>query len=243
MIRRIISINEELCNGCGACASACHEGAIGMVDGKAKLTREDYCDGLGDCLPACPTGAITFEEREAPAYDEAAVLRAKAEKEQKKQPAQLLCGCPGSEARKIQRGAECEVQASGTVAARVSQLTNWPVQIKLAPVRAPYFENANLLVAADCTAYAYGNFHEEFMKDRVTLIGCPKLDMVNYAEKLTDILAENDIQSVTVLRMQVPCCGGIELAVKRAMEYSGKRFPWRIVTISNDGKIANEVRS
>ena len=205
MIRKIIKINEELCNGCGACASACHEGAIDMVNGKAKLVRENYCDGLGDCLPACPTGAITFEEREAPAYDEAAVLHAKA--------------------------------------ATVSQLFNWPVQIKLAPVRAPYFEEANLLVAADCTAYAYGDFHNEFVKNRVTLIGCPKLDMVNYAEKLTDILAENNIQSVTVVRMQVPCCGGIELAIKRAIEYSGKNLPWRVVTISTDGRIVNEVRS
>lgn len=223
MVRKIIKINEELCNGCGACASACHEGAIDMVNGKAKLMRENYCDGLGDCLPACPTGAITFEEREAPAYDEAAVLRAKAEKE----AGALPCGCPGSEARKIQEG----------------QLTNWPVQIKLAPVRAPYFEEADLLVAADCTAYAYGDFHNEFIKNRVTLIGCPKLDMVDYAEKLTDILAENNIQSVTVVRMQVPCCGGIEMAVKRAMEYSGKKFPWRVVTISTDGRIVNEVRS
>lgn len=222
MIRKIIKINEELCNGCGACAAACHEGAIGMVDGKAKLMREDYCDGLGDCLPACPTNAISFEEREAPAYDEAAVLRAKAEK----QSGTLPCGCPGSEARKIE-----------------GELTNWPVQIKLAPVRAPYFEEANLLIAADCTAYAYGSFHNEFMKNHVTLIGCPKLDMVNYAEKLTDILAENNIQSVTVVRMQVPCCGGIEMAVKRAMEYSGKNLPWRVVTISTDGRMIGEVRS
>lgn len=218
MVRKIIKINEELCNGCGACASACHEGAIDMINGKAKLVRENYCDGLGDCLPACPTGAITFEEREAPAYDEAAVLKTKAEKEKQN-------------------------DISVAEAAPVSQLSNWPVQIKLAPVRAPYFEEANLLVAADCTAYAYGDFHNEFVKNRVTLIGCPKLDMVNYAEKLTDILAENTIQSVTVVRMQVPCCGGIELAVKRAMEYSGKTLPWRVVTISTDGKIINEVRS
>lgn len=204
MIRKIIKINEELCNGCGACATACHEGAIGMVNGKAKLMREDYCDGLGDCLPACPTNAISFEEREAPAYDEAAVLQAKEAK---------------------------------------AQLSNWPVQIKLAPVRAPYFEEADLLVAADCTAYAYGNFHEDFIRGRVTLIGCPKLDMINYAEKLTDILVENEVRSITVTRMQVPCCGGLELAVKRAMEYSGKTVPWRIVTISNDGRIVNEVRS
>lgn len=241
MVRKIIKINEELCNGCGACATACHEGAIDMVNGKAKLVRENYCDGLGDCLPACPTGAITFEEREAPAYDEAAVLRAKAEKE--KNSGTLPCGCPGTESRKIQRETVCEVQKSVTEAAPVSQLTNWPVQIKLAPVHAPYFEDANLLVAADCTAYAYGDFHNEFIKNRATLIGCPKLDAVDYAEKLTDILAENNIQSVTVVRMQVPCCGGIEMAVKRAMEYSGKSLPWRVVTISTDGRIVNEVRS
>ena len=242
MIRKIIKINEELCNGCGACAAACHEGAIGMVNGKAKLMREDYCDGLGDCLPACPTNAISFEEREAPAYDEAAVLRAKAEKEKKS--GTLPCGCPGSESRKIQRENACEMQNNvAAEATPVSRLSQWPVQIKLAPVHAPYFEEANLLVAADCTAYAYGNFHNEFMKDCVTLIGCPKLDAVDYAEKLTDILAENNIQSVTVVRMQVPCCGGIEMAVKRAMEYSGKSLPWRVVTISTDGRIVNEVRS
>lgn len=217
MIRKIIKINEELCNGCGACAAACHEGAIGMVDGKAKLLREDYCDGLGDCLPACPMNAITFEEREAPVYDEAAVLAAKAEKET------LACSCPGTEA------------------VPVSQLTQWPVQIKLVPVRAPYFDRANLLVAADCTAYAYGNFHNEFMQNRVTLVGCPKLDAVDYADKLTDIIAENDIQSITVVRMEVPCCGGIEMAVKRAMMASGKLLPWRVITISTDGRIVKEV--
>lgn len=210
MVRKIIKIKEELCNGCGACATACHEGAIDMINGKARLVRENYCDGLGDCLPACPTGAITFEEREAPAYDEAAVLRTKAEKEQRKP---------------------------------MSRLTNWPVQIKLAPVCAPYFDEADLLVAADCTAYAYENFHNEFIQNCVALIGCPKLDAVDYAEKLTDILTENNIRSVTVARMQVPCCGGIELAVKRAMQYSGKKLPWRVVTISADGRIVNEVRN
>ena len=222
MVRKIIKINEELCNGCGACATACHEGAIDMVNGKAKLVRENYCDGLGDCLPACPTGAISFEEREAPAYDEAAVLRTKAEKKS----GTLPCGCPGSEVRETE-----------------GELSNWPVQIKLAPVRAPYFEEANLLVAADCTAYAYGNFHKEFMRNHVTLVGCPKLDAVNYAEKLTGILAENNVQSVTVIRMQVPCCGGMEMAVMRAMEYSGKTLPWRVVTISTDGRIVGEIRS
>lgn len=193
MIRKIIKIDEEKCNGCGACATACHEGAIEMVDGKAKLTRENYCDGLGDCLPACPVDAISFEEREAPAYDEAAVM--------------------------------------------VSQLSQWPVQIKLAPINAPYFDNVNLLIAADCTAYAYGNFHNEFIRNRITLIGCPKLDDVDYAEKLTAIIANNNIRSVTVVRMQVPCCGGIENATKRALQASGKFIPWSVVTISTDGKI------
>ena len=202
MVRKIIRINEEKCNGCGACASACHEGAIEMIDGKAKLTRENYCDGLGDCLPACPTNAITFEEREAPAYDEAAVMAAKQKKERTS-----------------------------------SLLSQWPVQIKLVPVRAPYFEGANLLIAADCTAYAYGNFHNEFMCNRVTLIGCPKLDQVDYTEKLTEILKNNSINSVTIVRMEVPCCGGIEYAAKRALQASGKLIPWQVVTISTEGKI------
>ena len=196
MIRKIIKIDESKCNGCGACAAACHEGAIEMINGKAKLTREDYCDGLGDCLPACPTDAISFEEREAPAYNEAAVLAAKQQK-----------------------------------------LSQWPVQIKLVPVNAPYFENANLLIAADCSAYAYGNFHNEFIRNHITLIGCPKLDEGDYAEKLTQIIANNNIKSVTVTRMEVPCCGGIENAVKRALQASGKFIPWRVVTISTDGKI------
>ena len=198
MIRKIIKIDEEKCNGCGICVDACHEGAIELIDGKAKLTREDYCDGLGDCLPACPTGAITFEEREAPAYNEAAVLAAKKQKE---------------------------------------ALVQWPVQIKLAPLRAPYFQNANLLIAADCTAYAYGNFHNKFMKNHITLIGCPKLDEGNYAQKLTQIIAGNDIKSVTIARMEVPCCGGLEHAVKQALQASGKFIPWQVVTISTDGRI------
>ncbi len=227
MIRKIIRIDEEKCNGCGACAAACHEGAIEMVNGKARLTREDYCDGLGDCLPACPTGAISFEEREAPAYNEAAVLAAK---EKKAAP----CGCPGSQAKRIQR----EPCACSTVStAPVSQLAQWPVQIKLAPINAPYFNGANLLVAADCTAYAYANFHQDFMRKHITLIGCPKLDAVDYSEKLTAILANNDIKSVTVVRMEVPCCGGIEYAVKKALQASGKFIPWRIVTISTSGNI------
>lgn len=201
MVRKIIKIDEEKCNGCGACAAACHEGAIEMVGGKAKLTREDYCDGLGDCLPACPTNAITFEEREAPAYDENAVRQAKMKK------------------------------------AGVSQLTQWPCQIKLVPVNAPYFENANLLIAADCTAFAYGNFHNEFIHNHITLIGCPKLDEGDYAEKLTQIIATNNIKSVKIVRMEVPCCGGIENAVKRALQASEKFIPWQVVTISTDGRI------
>ena len=194
MIRKIIKIDEEKCNGCRVCANACHEGAIEMIDGKAKLTREDYCDGLGDCLPGCPTGAITFEEREAPAYDQAAVLAAK-------------------------------------------KLSQWPVQIKLVPVTAHYYENANLLIAADCTAYAYGNFHADFIRKHITLIGCPKLDNVDYTEKLTQIIANNNIKSVTIVRMEVPCCGGIEHAVKNALQESGKFIPWNVMTISTDGRI------
>lgn len=221
MIRKIIRIDETLCNGCGACAAACHEGAISMIDGKAKLTREDYCDGLGDCLPACPTGAISFEEREAPAYDEAAVLRAK-------QP----CACPGSQSKTI-----CQCDNADEPAFAASRLSQWPVQIKLVPVSAPYFNNAHLLIAADCTAYAYGNFHHDFIRGRITLIGCPKLDAVDYAEKLTQILKLNAIQSVTVARMEVPCCGGIEFAVKRALQASGRQIPCRVVTISTDGHI------
>lgn len=227
MIRKIIKIDETKCNGCGACAAACHEGAIEMVGGKAKLTREDYCDGLGDCLPACPVDAITFEEREAPAYDEAAVLAAK----RKKEAAPLPCGCPGTQSRTIRRE-DCDCVS----APAVSRLSQWPVQIKLVPVNAPYFDNANLLVAADCTAYAYGNFHNDFIRNRVTLIGCPKLDAIDYTEKLTAILSSNNIKSVTVVRMEVPCCGGIEYAVKQALQTSGKFIPWQVITISTDGR-------
>lgn len=205
MIRRIIEIDEDKCNGCGACAAACHEGAIGMVDGKAKLLRDDYCDGLGDCLPTCPTGAIRFVEREAAAYDEQAVL----ENQKKAAPAVI----------------------------QPSQLAQWPCQIKLVPVNAPYFQGAKLLIAADCTAYAYDNVHQEFMRGKVTIIGCPKLDDVDYSEKLTQILENNDIKSVTILRMEVPCCGGLEMAAKKALKESGKFIPWQVVTISIDGKI------
>ncbi len=230
MIRKIIRIDEEKCNGCGACAVACHEGAIEMINGKAKLTREDYCDGLGDCLPACPTNAITFEEREAPAYNEAAVTASK----KAKISAALPCGCPGTKSRKISRDIS---ESSVPILRGESQLSQWPVQIKLVPVNAPYFDNANLLVAADCTAFAYGNFHNEFIRNHITLIGCPKLDEVDYAEKLTAIISNNDIKSVTVVRMEVPCCGGIENAVKRALQASGKFIPWRVVTVSTDGRI------
>ncbi len=230
MVRKIIKINKEKCNGCGACASACHEGAIEMIDGKAVLTKENYCDGLGDCLPACPTGAITFEEREAPAYDEEAVRAAKMEKF----GAKLPCGCPGTQSRAIKREIQPESPRSAPSASRLPQ---WPCQIKLVPVGAPYFDGADLLIAADCTAYAYGNFHNDFIRNRITLIGCPKLDEGDYAEKLTAIIVGNDIRSVTVVRMEVPCCGGIENAVKRALQASGKFIPWQVVTISTDGKI------
>lgn len=229
MIRKIIKIDENKCNGCGACASACHEGAIEMINGKAKLVREDYCDGLGDCLPACPVDAITFEEREAPAYNEAAVLEAKAKKQ-----GTLPCGCPGTQMKSI-KPTPC-TSATPTAPAQ-TQLSQWPVQIKLVPVNAPYFDGANLLIAADCTAYAYGNFHNEFIRNHITLIGCPKLDVVDYADKLTAIIANNNIKSVTVARMEVPCCSGIENAVKKALQASGKFIPWRIVVISTDGRI------
>ena len=223
MIRKIITINEEKCNGCGLCADACHEGAIGIIDGKARLLREDYCDGLGDCLPACPMHAISFEEREAPAYDEAAVLAAK--------EASLPCGCPGSVCQSISHS------APAGDAYVPSKLTNFPVQIKLTPPNASYFDGADLLIAADCTAYSYGNFHCDFMQDKVTLIGCPKLDAVDYAEKLTQIFKYNNIRSITVTKMSVPCCGGLSYAVKTALENSGKDIPLHIVTIRPDGQI------
>lgn len=230
MIRRIIKIDEEKCNGCGLCAAACHEGAIGMVKGKAQLLRDDYCDGLGDCLPACPTGAISFEEREAASYDEAAVAKAK------QKEAVLPCGCPGTQSRAISRNTEATAPVN-----TISRLSQWPVQIKLVPVNAPYFNGAHLLIAADCTAYAYGNFHEEFIKGRITLIGCPKLDEGDYAEKLTRIISDNDIKSVTIVRMEVPCCGGIEKAAKTALQKSGKFIPWRVATISTDGQLSNDM--
>lgn len=238
MIRKIIKIDENSCNGCGACAAACHEGAIEMVNGKAVLTREDYCDGLGDCLPECPTGAISFEEREAPAYDEAAVFAAKQKKTKGQDTKTPHTGCPGMQVRQM---AHPETENSPSHApVGVSRLSQWPCQIKLAPVNAPYFNGAKLLIAADCTAYAYANIHEDFMKGKVTLIGCPKLDSVDYSEKIMEIIRNNDIKSVTILRMEVPCCGGLEMAVKKALQDSGKFIPWQTVTVSIDGKILDD---
>lgn len=229
MIRRIIEIDEERCTGCGLCAKACHEGAIAMVNGKARLTRDDYCDGMGDCLPACPTGAITFEEREAAAYDEQAVQAHRQE-----QAETLPCGCPGTHARAIERP-DCPSQPAAQEAP--SRLSQWPVQIRLVNASAPYLQGAKLLIAADCTAYAYAAFHERFMRGRITLVGCPKLDQVDYAEKLTRIIRENDIREVTVVRMEVPCCGGLVQAVKTALQNSGKMIPWQVVILSTDGRI------
>ena len=263
MIRRIIEIDQKKCNGCGLCASACHEGAIGMVDGKAALLKDDYCDGLGDCLPACPTGAISFVEREAAAYDEAAVQVHMAARKAKQvlenantaasanasaRPA--FSGCPGSMSRFLKRTESAPSEhddthadsaetfnPSDSASIPVSAPQNWPVQIKLAPIHAPYFDGAKLLVAADCTAYAYSRFHQDFIHGKITLIGCPKLDSIDYSEKLTEIIRSNDIKSVTVVRMEVPCCGGIEQAVKNALQASGKFIPWQVTTISIDGRI------
>ena len=233
MIRKIIHIDEEKCNGCGLCANACHEGAIEMIDGKAKLVRENFCDGLGDCLPGCPTGAITFEEREAPEYDAAAVKKAQEEK------GGHQGGCPGSRMmqfdRQVPAGKDQPVFANPMTP--VSRLQQWPCQIKLVPIQAPFFDGAKLLIAADCTAYAYASMHEEFMKGRVTIIGCPKLDDIDYSEKLTEIIRRNDIREVTIVRMEVPCCGGLEMAAKKALQASGKFIPWQVVTISRDGRI------
>ena len=234
MIRKIIQIDEEKCNGCGACAAACHEGAIGMVGGKAKLLRDDYCDGLGDCLPTCPTGAISFVEREAAAYDEKAVQEHMQKKNaQTTASAGSHTGCPGSRMQQFKR----QETASPIPAQVNSQLGQWPCQIKLVPVSAPYFNGAKLLIAADCSAYAYARMHDDFMRGKITLIGCPKLDSIDYSEKLTQIIQSNDIQSVTVVRMEVPCCGGLEMAAKKALQASGKFIPWQVVTISVDGRI------
>ena len=237
MIRKIIHIDEDKCNGCGLCATACHEGAIDIIDGKAKLVRENFCDGFGDCLPGCPTGAITFEEREAPAYDEAAVQESKKKKElQEKMKHLHESGCPGSRMRMLEQPGEAGSNIAEPMR-QAPQLRNWPVQIKLAPINAPYFNKAKLLITADCTAYAYANFHQEFMRGKVTLVGCPKLDAVDYSEKLTEIIRSNEIQEVTIVRMEVPCCGGLEMAAKKALQASGKFIPWQVVTISIDGKI------
>ena len=239
MIRQIIKIDEKKCNGCGLCAGACHEGAIAIVDGKAKLLRDDYCDGLGNCLPACPTGAITFEKREAAAYDEEAVkARQSHAAGGHPHPADHGSGgCPGSKARALDRREGASEAPSANAA---SELRQWPVQIKLVPVNAPYFENAHLLVAADCAAYACGAFHSKFMKNKITVIGCPKLDSVDYTGKLTEIIARNNIKSVTVVRMEVPCCGGIEHAVVTALKNSGKFLPWQVYTLTTDGSILEE---
>lgn len=238
MIRKVIKIDEDKCNGCGLCVNACHEGAIGLVDGKAKLLRDDYCDGLGNCLPVCPTGAISFEEREAAEFNDEAVKANLAKKEEQSK-APLPCGCPGTNLKRFER--KEEEPAPNTQGAPVtSRLRQWPVQIKLVPVNAPYFNGAHLLIAADCAAYAYGNFHNDFIKNRITIIGCPKLDAGDYTAKLTEIIKHNDIKSVTVVRMEVPCCGGIEFAAKNALINSGKFIPWQVVTITTDGKILEE---
>ncbi len=237
MIRKIIEIDKEKCNGCGACAQACHEGAIAMVDGKATLMRDDYCDGFGDCLPTCPTGAISFVEREAEAYNEQAVMENKQKKMQKEGMA-LPCGCPGTEAKSILRSEQ--IAETSHNCPSVSRLSQWPVQIKLVAENAPYFDGAKLLVAADCTAYAYANFHEKFIKGHITLVGCPKLDNIDYSQKLTEIIKNNNIKSVDIVRMQVPCCGGLENAVKTALKNSGKFIPWQVVVISTDGRIIED---
>lgn len=268
MIRKIIHIDEEKCNGCGLCATACHEGAIDIIDGKAKLVRENFCDGFGDCLPNCPTGAITFEEREAPAYDDAAVkktqdenrsvaktmtmeeimaiedenerrklMMAKVKEEGVEPPHSHGAGCPGSRMMAFNREPSVQTETNETYQRSSSRLAQWPCQIKLLPTEAPFFDGAKLLIAADCSAYAYANMHEDFMKGRVTLIGCPKLDAVDYSEKLTTIIANNDIKEVTIVRMEVPCCGGLENMAKKALQESGKFIPWQVITISRDGRI------
>ncbi|MCX7781493.1 MAG: 4Fe-4S binding protein [Negativicutes bacterium] len=237
MLRKMVSIDEEKCNGCGLCIKACHEGALQLIDGKAKLISDSYCDGLGACLPDCPTGAITIIEREAAPFDEEAVKRHLANINSQAKPAELPCGCPGTHAKMIARQTApkpSEVKSHG------SELRQWPCQLKLVPVNAPYFDNAHLLVAADCTAFAYANLHADFMRNKITLIGCPKLDGVNYADKLTEILKTHEIKSVTVVRMEVPCCGGLAHAVTEALSRSGKMIPWRIVVIGTDGTIRED---
>ena len=236
MIRKIIHIDEEKCNGCGLCAKACHEGAIDIIDGKAKLMRENFCDGFGDCLPNCPTGAISFEEREAPEYDHEAVKKAQeAKRMEEMKHTSHEGGCPGS---RMMQFAQNEAESIPVSAGKpVPRLAQWPCQIKLVPTEAPFFDGAKLLIAADCTAYAYANMHEDFMRGKVTIIGCPKLDAVDYTDKLTEIIRNNDIKSVTIVRMEVPCCGGLQRAAESALRNSGKFIPWQVVTISRDGSI------
>lgn len=257
MIRQIIHIDEERCNGCGLCAGACQEGAIGIINGKAKLLRDDYCDGLGNCLPVCPTNAISFIKREAAAFDEAAVeanMKANADALNRKEAAEtgtaetehgiskIFTGCPGSMAKKILRTSRKEEQScTQTNVSAESELRQWPVQIKLVPVNAPYFDGAHLLIAADCTAYAYANFHQDFIRNRITLIGCPKLDEGDYSEKLTEIIRQNDIKSVSIVRMEVPCCGGLARAAETALKNSGKFIPWQVKIISTDGQIVDNM--
>jgi len=249
MKRNIISIDEDKCNGCGICVTACHEGAIQMVDGIAKLMTESYCDGLGDCLPECPTGAIAMENREAPEYDEAAVKAnmAKAAQVQAEEKADagcedsdLPCGCPGSHSRSLGKKEAPMQQVQQAAPEAKSELSQWPVQIKLVPVNAPYFDNAKLLIAADCVGFAYANMHKDFIKGKITLIGCPKLDMIDYSEKLTEIIRQNEIKSVSVLRMSVPCCGGLTHMVKQAIINSGKMVPWEVTIVSPDGEIIDD---
>ncbi|MDO5133624.1 MAG: 4Fe-4S binding protein [Eubacteriales bacterium] len=262
MIRKIIKIDKEKCNGCGLCAGACHEGAIEIINGKAELVRENFCDGFGDCLPGCPTGAISFEEREAPAYDEAAVKAAQQGgktmtteeimqiEDETKRKAEMMAhpavggelpagGCPGSRIKQFARKEAAQPGPLDTGYRPVSRLGQWPCQIKLVPTQAPFFEGAKLLIAADCTAYAYANMHEDFMKGKVTLIGCPKLDAVDYTEKLTAIIRDNDIKGVTIVRMEVPCCGGLQRAAENALRASGRFIPWQVVTISCDGHVTD----
>ena len=236
LVRKIIHIDEEKCNGCGLCADACHEGAIDIIDGKAKLVRENFCDGFGDCLPGCPTGAISFEEREAPEYDEDAVRKAKEKKMEAMKHEHHVGGCPGSRMMKFNRD-DPQQEGEGATSKSVSRLNQWPCQIKLVPTQAPFFDGAKLLIAADCTAYAYANMHEDFMKGKITIIGCPKLDDVDYSQKLTEIIRDNDIKSVTIIRMEVPCCGGLQRAAENALKASGKFIPWQVVTISREGNI------